>query len=599
VADPNARSPLTFADAPMPVWIYAPDANAFRWANAAGLAFWGAADLAAFRATDLSDIRPVTRRRLHSVMARLADAPSTTETWTVYPQGTPRTVVCTHWRVDWQGEACMAILAIPNVESETQADLRVRDRVLEAVAQSAERLLHGQDRLRERDRLLRELGEATRVDRAYAFDFHTADFNTADFRANQPGDGDPPASSAWVASQVFEWCSEGVRPEIDNPDLQGIDMAAHFPRWVARFRDGLPVVAAGPEQFPAAEWEILGPQRIAALCVHPVLVDGRPIGFIGFDIVDRPDQPSFPGWTQHLVDALATAAHLMAGAHRMEAALRQLRQASQEACAASRAKSDFLANMSHELRTPLNAIIGFSDVLRHEMLGPVGAPRYRTYADDIHASGQHLLGLISDVLDHVKAESGAARLFEETGELRDDVIAPSVRLIADRAAREQVTIQVAEPLPQVAVTGDLRKLVQVLINLLSNAVKFSDPDTRVDLDARLLGDGRLAIEVRDQGCGMSEADVARALEPFTQVGGPNRRHHEGTGLGLSLARQLSELHGGELAVESELGVGTTVRVLLPSSRVATAMHDTPDGPIGTDRVRPPASGRQAGLEQNQ
>lgn len=589
--DLNARSPLTFADAPIAVWIYAPDANAFRWANAAGLAFWGAADLAAFRATDLSDIRPVTRRRLHSVMARLADAPSITETWTVYPQGTPRTVVCTHWRVDWQGEACMAILAIPNVESETQADLRVRDRVLEAVAQSAERLLHGQDRLRERDRLLRELGEATRVDRAYAFDFHTADCHAADSHAAEPGDGDTPAGSVWVASQVFEWCAEGVRPEIDNPDLQGIDMAGHFPRWVARFRDGLPVVAAGPEQFPAAEWEILGPQRIAALCVHPVLVDGRPIGFIGFDIVDRPDQPSFPGWTQHLVDALATAAHLMAGAHRMEAAQRQLRQASQDAHAASRAKSDFLANMSHELRTPLNAIIGFSDVLRLEMLGPLGAPRYRTYADDIHASGQHLLGLISDVLDHVKAESGAARLFEETGKLRDDVIVPSVRLIADRAAREQVTIQVAEPLPQVAVTGDLRKLVQVLINLLSNAVKFSDADTRVDVGAQVLSDGRLAIEVRDQGCGMSEADVALALEPFTQVGGPNRRHHEGTGLGLSLARQLTELHGGTLGVQSELGGGTTVRLALPPSRVETTTHDTSDDPIGTDRARTTASGR--------
>jgi signal transduction histidine kinase len=471
----------------------------------------------------------------------------------------------------------MAILAIPNVESGTQADLRVRDRVLEAVAQSAERLLHGQDRLRERDRLLRELGEATRVDRAYAFDFHAAALS----------DGDAAAGGAWVASQVFEWCAQGVRPEIDNPDLQGLDMAAHFPRWIARFRDGLPVVAAGPEQFPAAEWEVLSPQGITALCVHPVLVDGRPVGFIGFDIVAHPDRPSFPGWTQHLVDALATAAHLMGGANRMEAAQRQLRQATQDARAASRAKSDFLANMSHELRTPLNAIIGFSDVLRSEMLGPLGAARYRTYADDIHASGQHLLGLISDVLDHVKAESGTARLFEESGELRADIIEPSVRLIVDRAARDGITVQVVEPLPQIAVKADLRKLVQVLTNLLSNAVKFSDPSTRVDIGAHLETDGRLAIEVCDQGCGMSEADVALALEPFTQVGGPDRRHHEGTGLGLSLARQLTELHGGTLSVQSQLGVGTTVRVALPPARVQTAKHDAPDALIGADRVRTP------------
>ena len=570
-------APLNFADAPVPLWVYAPGAHAFRWANPAGIAFWGAADLTSFRAIDLSDTRAVTRRRLHAVMQRLNDTPMVTETWTLYPEDTPCTRVCTLWRVTWEGEPCLAMMALPGFESETTADLRVRDRVLEAVAHSAERLLHGQDRLRERDRLLGELGEATRVDRAYAFDFHAADTT----------DGDAAAGDGWVASQVFEWCAEGVRPEIDNPDLQGLDMAAHFPRWVARFRDGLPVVAAGPEQLPADEWAFLSQQGIAALCVHPVLVDGRPVGFIGFDIVDRPDRPSFPGWTQHLVDALATAAHLMAGAHRMEAAQRQLRHATQDACAASRAKSDFLANMSHELRTPLNAIIGFSDVLRSEMLGPLGAPRYRTYADDIHASGQHLLGLISDVLDHVKAESGTARLFEETGELRADIIEPSVRLIVDRAARDGITVQVVEPLPQIAVKADLRKLVQVLTNLLSNAVKFSDPSTRVDIGAHLETDGRLAIEVCDQGCGMSEADVALALEPFTQVGGPNRRHHEGTGLGLSLARQLSELHGGTLSVQSQLGVGTTVRVALPPARVQTATHDAPDALIGADRVRTP------------
>jgi signal transduction histidine kinase len=542
------------------VWIYAPGANAFRWANRAGLAFWGADDLAALRARDLSDIRAATRQRLEGLLTWLAGVPSITETWTVYPQGSPRTVACTHWRVEMAGEPCLAIMALPSAESVTQDDLRLRDRVLEAVAHSAERLLNGRDRLRERERLLAELGEATGVDRAYVFDFHPP------AKGDSDGDGEA-AASPWIASQTFEWCAPDVAPQIDNPELQNIDMAAHFPRWVARFRDGKPVVAAGPEQFPPAEREVLGPQGITAICVHPVLVDGWPAGFIGFDIVDRADRPAFPGWTQNLVDALATAAHLMAGATRMAAAQNRLRQAILDARQASQAKSDFLANMSHELRTPLNAIIGFSDVLRQELLGPMGAPRYRAYADDIHAAGTHLLGLIGDVLDHAKAESGTATLYEERCALVADILQPSVRLVAARAAKDDVAVQIAPEVTDVTLDADARKLVQVLTNLLSNAVKFSPAGTQVTLGTRLLADGRLAIEVSDQGCGMSESDLRLALEPFAQVGGTNRRHHEGTGLGLSLARQLSELHGGELVLESALDAGTTVRVLLPAERI--------------------------------
>ena len=553
---PPSFAPPSFEQAPVPTWIYAPAANAFRWANAAGLAFWGAGDLAAFRATDLSDTRAVTLGQLHKLNARLAHEAQLTQTWTLYPGGTPRTVVCTHWQIDWDGETCLAIMALPQVESETQADLRLRDRVLEAVAQSAERLLHGRERVGERDRLLRELGEATGVDRAYAFEFHAPVDDAADLH-------DRP----WIASQVFEWCADGVRPEIDNPDLQNLDMGAYFPRWVARFCEGKPVVAAGPEQFPAAEWAILSPQGIGALCVHPVIVDDRPVGFIGFDIVDRPERPDFAGWTAHLVDALATAAHMMAGAQRMAAAHRRLQEALFEAREASQAKSEFLANMSHELRTPLNAIIGFSDVLRNQLLGPLGIQRYQAYANDIYTSGMHLLGLISDVLDHAKAESGAASLNEEQAALGPDIVEPSIRLVAGRAAKEQIEIVIVPDLPPVALTGDPRKLVQILTNLLSNAVKFSEAGSRVTVAWRLPEDGGLAVDVTDQGCGMSESDVALALQPFSQVGGANRRHHEGTGLGLPLARQLAELHGGQLTIASAPDAGTTATLALPGHRI--------------------------------
>ncbi len=578
MTDAHAFTPLNFAQAPVPMWIYAPAANAFRWANPAGLAFWGADDLDAFQAIDLSDTRAVTLGRLHKLSARLAHEPQVTETWTLYPGGTPRTVVCTLWQVDWDSEACLAIMALPQVDSETQADLRLRDRVLEAVAQSAERLLHGRDRVGERDRLLRELGEATGVDRAYAFEFHAPDHDTGDRQAG-----------SWIASQVFEWCADGVRAEIDNPDLQNLDMGAHFPRWVARFLEGKPVVAAGPEHFPAAEWAILGPQGITALCVHPVIVDGQPVGFIGFDIVDRPERPAFAGWTAHLVDALATAAHMMAGAQRMAAAHRRLQEALFEAREASQAKSEFLANMSHELRTPLNAIIGFSDVLRNQLLGPLGTPRYAAYANDIHASGMHLLGLISDVLDHAKAESGAASLNEAQVALGPDIVEPSIRLVAGRAAKEQIEIEVAPDLPEVALTGDPRKLVQILTNLLSNAVKFSEAGSRVSVVWRLPGDGGVAVDVTDQGCGMSESDIALALQPFSQVGGASRRHHEGTGLGLPLARQLAELHGGRLTIASAPDAGTTATLEVPAHRLlqsaACARAQVPAARVAGVRAR--------------
>jgi signal transduction histidine kinase len=240
---------------------------------------------------------------------------------------------------------------------------------------------------------------------------------------------------------------------------------------------------------------------------------------------------------------------------------RQLLAARDEAEMASRSKSSFLAHMSHELRTPLNAIIGFSEVIAREVMGPVSNAYYRDYADDIHASGQHLLALINDLLDLSKIEAGKLELFEETVDLPALVNRCAVFVSeAARAKELELHLEIAPDLT--AVFCDERKLKQVLLNLLSNAVKFTAMG-RISVAARRDGSDLLRIEVADTGVGIAPDHIAKAMTPFGQVDGALSHEQKGTGLGLPLARQLIELHGGTLALASEPGVGTTITILLP------------------------------------
>jgi PAS domain S-box-containing protein len=246
---------------------------------------------------------------------------------------------------------------------------------------------------------------------------------------------------------------------------------------------------------------------------------------------------------------------------------RMLLAAKEEAESASRAKSEFLANMSHELRTPLNAILGFSEVIRNQVLGEIGVTRYLEYADDIHRSGEHLLEIISDILDVARIDAGQASLEEETVEM-EYLIDSSLLVVRERAEQKDLhlTVQVESGIHPLQC--DRRKMKQVIINLLSNAVKFSEAGGRITVGA--WSDARskeTVIEVRDSGIGISEEDIPRVLEPFTQTGSSFTREHEGTGLGLPLARKLTELHGGRIEMESVLGEGTTVRVRLPTHRI--------------------------------
>jgi PAS domain S-box-containing protein len=249
-----------------------------------------------------------------------------------------------------------------------------------------------------------------------------------------------------------------------------------------------------------------------------------------------------------------------------------LRQAKEEAEAANRTKSQFLANMSHELRTPLNAIIGFSEMIRDQLMGPIDR-RYARYGFDIHTAGQHLLRLIGDVLDLSKIEVGRLELREEVVSL-GEVIDSSLRLVQERAANGGVMLErsLLAELPLVRV--DALRLKQIVLNVLSNAVKFTPSGGRVRIAVESAGEGGLAIAVTDTGIGMRRQDIATALTPFRQLDSGLNRRHEGTGLGLPLAKTLTELHGGRLEIDSEPGVGTTVRIHLPRERVVAEERTT-------------------------
>jgi two-component system cell cycle sensor histidine kinase PleC len=239
----------------------------------------------------------------------------------------------------------------------------------------------------------------------------------------------------------------------------------------------------------------------------------------------------------------------------------ELSVAKEAAEASNRAKSGFLANMSHELRTPLNAIIGFSEVMEQQIFGPIAPAKYLGYARDIRASGQHLLALISDILDLSRIEAGKHEMLTEVIDLQREC-AETMRLVEMRA--QEAGLELINELPEepVKVLADRRAFKQIVLNLLSNAIKFTPEGGRVTLRARPYG-SQCAVSISDTGIGIGDAELQRLGRPFEQVDNVFNRKHSGSGLGLALCKSLAELQGGRLRIRSRLGVGTTVTVELP------------------------------------
>ncbi len=328
----------------------------------------------------------------------------------------------------------------------------------------------------------------------------------------------------------------------------------HDPKnfWIGRpFADMVREYAVGPEGQERATHSIAFTRRVSETGKAAVREFMAPNGaFIEMRVTPMPE-----GGTVATYSDISGQKHVEA----------DLRRAKEEAELASRSKSEFLANMSHELRTPLNAIIGFADILRGEIFGPLGDPRYGDYATDIRDSGLHLLKLINDVLDVSKVEFGKIELAEEAVDIVG-VIEGCIRLMRERVDAAGLRLDQAMPLTLPLVQCDELRMKQVLLNLLSNAVKFTPAGGAITVRAKLTERG-LGITVDDTGIGIAPGDIEKALRPFGQIDSRLARKYQGTGLGLPLAKSMIELHGGRLDIDSAPGAGTRVTLWLPIERV--------------------------------
>lgn len=331
------------------------------------------------------------------------------------------------------------------------------------------------------------------------------------------------------------------------------------------FREHLPKSEAGTYHgiaIPSGEERIFSYRTLAG---YPVVVS-----------VSRKRSVALAAWHDRIrvtgaalllaiLGAALAATRMLMQARRLRQQRQAARLAQLAAEEANRSKSEFLAHMSHELRTPMNAVLGFTEMMTKEIFGPIGSPRYREYLRDIEASGQHLLQVINNILDLAKVEAGKWEMNEEDVDM-GDLAHSTALLLRERARAAGVTLAIDDAAPKVSVRGDLRLLRQIILNLLTNAIKFSDRRGAVELRWELRGDGALSISVSDHGLGMTPEEAQRALKPYAN-GAARARSRQDTGLGLSLSKHFAEMHGGRIAIESALGKGTTVTILLPAERV--------------------------------
>lgn len=272
--------------------------------------------------------------------------------------------------------------------------------------------------------------------------------------------------------------------------------------------------------------------------------------FMTLGRIGTPDQPRFCGVLRDMTQWKKVEA--------------ELNEARREAERASAVKSEFLARISHEIRTPLSAILGFSEVMSEERLGPVGNERYREYIKDIHASGQHVMSLVNDLLDLSKIESGKLEMNFTSVDI-NYIANECIMLMQPVAAREHVVLRRSLVANLPPVVADERSLRQIMLNILSNAIKFNVSSGQVIVSTALTDSGHAVLRVRDTGTGMSEDDVQLAMEPFRQL--PNATQKRGTGLGLPITRALIEANRASLVIRSRPNEGTMVEVAFPPTRV--------------------------------
>jgi signal transduction histidine kinase len=272
-----------------------------------------------------------------------------------------------------------------------------------------------------------------------------------------------------------------------------------------------------------------------------------------------------------LLEARYTGLALLAAKQEADAAAKHANEAMLEAKAADLAKTRFLANMAHELRTPLNAIIGFSEIIKLDALQT--KERYPQYAEYIHDAGILLLNIIDGLLDLARIQAGRVDLDEQIVAV-GQLIQSAVRTITPIAEKKSICVDCELAQASMLICVDQTKFRQIILNLLSNGVKFTEPQGRILVDSTVDKRGDLVISIKDTGIGIPAEHLERVLNPFEQVAHHLTKENEGTGLGLPIARALIELHGGDLTLRSDLGIGTTAALRLPHERIHAAVPAT-------------------------
>ncbi len=436
--------------------------------------------------------------------------------------------------------------------TELSADHQLTDseRLLHGIASATNALLTVQNLNEAINQALGYLGLATQVDRIYVFQ-----------------NGRCPITNEPTMSQRWEWVNQGVKPEIDNPELQNLLYRQFFPRWYQEMNEGRAIHGL-VDSFPESEQDILEPQGIQSIFVVPIQIQQQFWGFVGFDNCQHPHR-----WTATEISTLWAVAGCFGGTiarTEAEQALQELNQSlelrieqrTQElslamamANRANQAKSEFLANMSHELRTPLNGILGYTQILgRSEHLSHKELDGIHI----IHQCATHLLALINDILDLAKIEARRLELCE-TALHFPSFLQDIVEIFNVKAEQKNIHFSYYHS-PDIpgSISVDERRLRQVLINLLSNAIKFTDQGAvtlTIDVVKSSAQQATLQFEIIDTGIGIDPKDLTKLFEAFEQVG-PYERQSEGTGLGLAISQEIVHLMGGTIQVESQLGRGS-------------------------------------------
>ena len=431
---------------------------------------------------------------------------------------------------------------------------RRHDRLLIAMTQMASELLKVTSQEASIPRALAIIGEALDSKRAFVFEANLG-------------------SSGALASLHSSWTAPGTAT-FKAPNFWPIPACAGCPPEFAGLHNGKVVTATRYAGSPTIE-NFLTQVGLVSVLFVPIMLDGTYWGYVGFD-----SGLAENSWAADEISVLHTVADLIGASITRERYIKQLATERDEALkkyieaeTSNVAKGSFLTSMSHELRTPLNAIIGFSDMLRSECFGPVGSPKYKEYALDIHSSGKHLLSLINDLLDVAKIEAGKMEI-EPRLLGTQDALDHALRVVGAKASERKQTLATKVDPEATTLYADERAFTQIVINLVSNAVKFAPEGGHISVGVRRNASGDYELAVEDDGPGIPKEKLDRLFQPFSQTDNHYNNQNGGTGLGLALVRGLAELHGGRAWLESEEGMGTRAVVVLQAQDKTLQLQTT-------------------------